>query len=118
MNGPGGTFPRVRPAARSGPMASCADRGCVVPFTGARAASSATPYSRPAPAAPVLGTITGATAVSTGSSVELTAAGTGRSPRLRLLTHPTGSATDCPRVRSGEAGSAASRPQLESHLRS
>lgn len=73
MNGPGGTFPRVRPAARSGPMASCADRGCVVPFTGARAASSATPYSRPAPAAPVLGTITGATAVSTGSSVELTA---------------------------------------------
>lgn len=72
MNGPGGTYPRVRPAAPSGPTAVSADGGCVVPFPGARTASSVTPNSRPAPAAPVLGTITGAVSC-TDSSVQLTA---------------------------------------------
>lgn len=118
MNGPDGTLPRVRPADPSGPMTASTDSGRAVPLTGARTASSVTPNSRPAPAAPVLGTITGATAVSTDPSVEAHRAGTGRSPRLRLLTHPTGGGSDSPRVRSGEAKSAASRPQLESHLRS
>lgn len=118
MTRPGGTFPRVRPAGPSGPMAASADGGCVVPFPGARTASSVTTDSRPAPAAPVLGTITGATAVSTDHSVELSAPAPGGALGPAYSLASAGSGTDSPRVRSGEAGSAASWPQLESHLRS
>ncbi|MFI7287796.1 hypothetical protein ACIBRY_14275 [Streptomyces anulatus] len=118
MNGPGGTFSRVRPAGSSDPTAASTDGGRVVPLTGARTASSVTHNSRPAPAAPVLGTNTGATAVSTDPSVELSAPAPGGALGSAYSLAPTGGGTESPRARSGEAGSAASRPQLESHLRS
>ncbi|MEU4176258.1 hypothetical protein [Streptomyces sp. NPDC026589] len=118
MNKPGGTLPRVRPADPSGPAAASTDGGRAVPFTGALTASSVTPNSRPAPAAPALGTITGATAVSTDPSVELTAPAPGGAlGSAYSLARPAAGRT-VPRFRSDEAASAASRPQLESHLRS
>ncbi|BAG18372.1 hypothetical protein SGR_1543 [Streptomyces griseus subsp. griseus NBRC 13350] len=87
MNRPGGTFPRVRPAAPSGPTAVPTDGGRG--GAGHRRPGRAVGHtdSRPAPAAPVSGKITGATAVSTvprWSSPRRHRAG----PRLRLLTRP------------------------------
>lgn len=112
MTGPAGAFPCVRPAGPSGPGPARP------PATGARTDTSVTHNSRPAPAAPVLGTITGATAVSTDHSVELSASAPGGALGSAYSLASAGSRTDSPRVRSGEAGSAAPWPQLESHLRS
>ncbi len=117
MTGPGGAFPRVRPAGPSGP-GPARPAATRAPATGARTDTSVTHNSRPAPAAPVLGTITGATAVSTDHSVELSAPAPGGALGSAYSLASAGSGTDSPRVRSGEAGSAASWPQLESHLRS
>ncbi|MEW2071866.1 hypothetical protein [Streptomyces sp. NPDC007346] len=94
------------------------DSRTVVPVTGAWTESTVTHNSRPALRASVPGTITGATAVSTDHSVELTAPAPGGALGSVYPLAPTSSGTDSPRVRSSEAGSAASRPQLEPHLRS
>ncbi|MEW1615995.1 MULTISPECIES: hypothetical protein [unclassified Streptomyces] len=94
------------------------DGHTVVPATGARTGPALTHDSRPALRAPVPGRITGATAVSTGRSVELIAPAPGGALGSAYSLALTGSGTHSPRVRSGEAGSAAYRPQLESHLRS
>lgn len=118
MTRPGGVFPRVRPGGPVRPRAGSADGHHRAPATGARTDTSVTPNSRPAPAAPVPGTITGATAVSTDHSVELSAPAPGGALGSAYSLASAGSGTDSPRLRSGEAGSAASRPQLESHLRS
>ncbi|MFG3405137.1 hypothetical protein [Streptomyces sp. NPDC048142] len=88
------------------------DRHDGAPDTGARTGSTVTHDSRPALAASVLGTNTGATAVSTGHSVELSAPAPGGALGSAYSLAPTGSGTDSPRLRSGEAGSAAYRPQL------
>lgn len=117
MNEPGGAFARVRRARASAPTAGSAGSHRMTPprRPDPRAAIHA---SRPAPTASVLGTVTGATAVSTDPSVELSAPALGGALGSSYSLALTGSGTDSPRIRSSEAGSAASRPQLESHLRS
>ncbi|MFI1224599.1 MULTISPECIES: hypothetical protein [unclassified Streptomyces] len=82
------------------------------PVTGARTGSPVTHTSRPALAASAPGTITGATAVSTDYAVELSAPAPGGALGSSYSLVPTSSAADSPRIRSGEAGSAAFRPQL------
>ncbi|MFJ1588795.1 DNRLRE domain-containing protein [Kitasatospora albolonga] len=92
--------------------AGSTDSHTVVPVTGARTESAVTYNTRPALAASVLGTITGATAVSTDYSVELTAPALGGALGSACSLALTSSGTDSLRVWSSEAGSAASRPQL------
>ncbi|GGS47327.1 hypothetical protein GCM10010253_22000 [Streptomyces badius] len=82
----------------------------------ARSGPAATHDSRPALAAP--GTITGATADLRRPLGGAQRAGYGRGPGPASPLAPADNGTTRPRGRSGEAGSAAFRPQLESHLRS
>ncbi|WP_030577743.1 DNRLRE domain-containing protein [Streptomyces anulatus] len=103
---------RIRFRTSSDPTAGSTDSHSVVPVTGAWTDSTVTYSSRPALAVSVLGTITGATAVSTDHSVELSAPAPGGALRSSYSLALTSSGTDSLRVWSGEAGPAASRPQL------
>ncbi|MFC9173517.1 hypothetical protein [Streptomyces sp. NPDC057107] len=96
----------------SDPTAGSTDSHTVVPATGARTESAATYNSRAALSASVLGSITGATAVSTDHSVELTAPALGGALGSAYSLALTSSGTDSPRIWSSEAASAAARPQL------
>ncbi|WP_258044939.1 hypothetical protein [Streptomyces sp. SM11] len=117
MTGPGGASARDRRARASAPTAGSAGSHRTTPprRPDPRAAIHT---SRQAPDASVLGTVTGATAVSTDHSVELSAPALGGALGPAYSLALTSSGTDSPRVWSSEAGSAASRPQLEPHLRS
>ncbi|PCG83713.1 hypothetical protein CIB93_23160 [Streptomyces sp. WZ.A104] len=103
---------RLQFRTSSDPTAGSTDSHSVVPVTGAWTESAVTYNSRPALAATVLGTITGATAVSTDYAVELTAPALGGALGSSYSLALTSSGTDSLRIWSSEAGSAASRPQL------
>lgn len=103
---------RLQFRTSSDPTAGSTDSHTVVPVTGAWTESAVTYNSRPALSASVLGGITGATAVSTDHSVELTAPAPGGALGSAYSLALTSSGTDSLRIWSGEAGSAASRPQL------
>ncbi|MET9976373.1 DNRLRE domain-containing protein [Streptomyces microflavus] len=103
---------RLQFRTSSDPTAGSTDSHTVVPVTGAWTESAVTYNSRPALSASVLGTITGATAVSTDHSVELTAPALGGALGSAYSLALTSSGTDSLRIWSSEAGSAASRPQL------
>ncbi|MHC3817073.1 hypothetical protein OG892_02360 [Streptomyces sp. NBC_00341] len=68
--------------------------------------------SRPSLAPTVLGTISGATAVSTGYSVELDAPALGGAPGSAYSSALTSDGADSLRIRSGDVSTAAHRPQL------
>ncbi|MFD5905550.1 DNRLRE domain-containing protein [Streptomyces microflavus] len=103
---------RLQFRTSSDPTAGSTDNHTVVPVTGTWTESAVTYNSRPALSASVLGTITGATAVSTDYSVELTAPALGGALGSAYSLALTSSGTDSLRIWSSEAGSAASRPQL------
>ncbi|MFE2294916.1 LamG-like jellyroll fold domain-containing protein [Streptomyces sp. NPDC059452] len=88
------------------------------PLTGTRTESAVTHDTRPALPASGPGIHTGATAVSTGPSVELIASAPGGALGPAYPLVPASGGTNRPRGWPGEAGSAAFRPQHESHLRS
>ncbi|MFD4689385.1 DNRLRE domain-containing protein [Streptomyces sp. NPDC058463] len=88
------------------------DSHSVVPVTGTWTESTVTYNTRPALAATVLGTITGATSVSTDDTVELNASALGGALGSVYSLALTSSGTDSLRIWSGEAGTAAYRPQL------
>lgn len=100
MTGPSGAFPARPSGGPVRPRAGSTDGHHRAPATGARTATSVTPDSRPAPAAPVSGTITGATAVSTDHSVELTApapgGACGHDPGPAYSLASAGSGTEVP----------------------
>ncbi|WP_371774735.1 hypothetical protein [Streptomyces sp. NBC_01438] len=68
--------------------------------------------SRPSLAPTVPGTISGATAVSTGYSVELDAPALGGAPGSAYSSALTSDGADSLRIRSGDVSTAAHRPQL------
>ncbi|WP_345983380.1 hypothetical protein [Streptomyces sp. DSS69] len=103
---------RLQFRTSSDPTTGSTDSHTVVPATGARTESAATYNSRAALSASVLGSITGATAVSTDHSVELTAPALGGALGSAYSLALTSSGTDSPRIWSSEAASAAARPQL------
>lgn len=103
---------RLQFRTSSDPTAGSTDSHTVAPVTGAWTESAVTYNSRPALAASVLGRITGATAVSTDHSVELTAPALGGALGSAYSLALTSSGTDSLRIWSSEAASAASRPQL------
>lgn len=105
-----GARPQLRTS--SDPTTYSTDSHTVVPVTGTWTESAVTYNSRPALSASVLGTITGAIAVSTDYSVELTAPALGGALGSAYSLALTSSGTDSLRIWSSEAGSAASRPQL------
>ncbi|MFD9543105.1 DNRLRE domain-containing protein [Streptomyces sp. NPDC060022] len=88
------------------------DSHSVVPVTGTWTESTVTYNTRPALTATVLGTITGATSVSTDDTVELNASALGGALGSVYSLALTSSGTDSLRIWSGEAGTAAYRPQL------
>ncbi|MFF1921967.1 hypothetical protein ACFVW8_15505 [Streptomyces sp. NPDC058221] len=95
-------------AARSPAAAS----HTLVPVTGAWTESSVTYDSRPSLAMTVLGTISGATEVSTGHSVHLSAPAPGGALGSACSLALTSSGTDGLRIWSSEVATAAWRPQL------
>ncbi|MFJ3434787.1 LamG-like jellyroll fold domain-containing protein [Streptomyces cyaneofuscatus] len=103
---------RLQFRTSSDPTAGSTDSHTVVPVTGTWTESAVTYNSRPALSASVLGSITGATAVSTDYSVELTAPALGGALGSAYSLALTSSGTDSLRIWSSEAGSAAARPQL------
>ncbi|MFF7018373.1 MULTISPECIES: hypothetical protein [Streptomyces] len=103
---------RLQFRTSSDPTAGSTDSHTVVPATGARTESAVTYNSRLALSASVLGSITGATGVSTEHSVELTAPALGGALGSAYSLALTSSGTDSPRIWSSEAASAAARPQL------
>ncbi|MFF3264381.1 hypothetical protein ACFYWO_35085 [Streptomyces sp. NPDC002932] len=68
--------------------------------------------SRPSLTSTVPGTISGATAVSTGYSVEQDAPALGGAPGSAYSSAPTSDSADSLRIRSGDVSTAAHRPQL------
>ncbi|WP_411081087.1 hypothetical protein [Streptomyces sp. cmx-18-6] len=118
MRGRALTEARLRTRTSSDPAAGPSDSRTAAPVTAAPAEAALTHNSRPALVASVPGISTGAPAVSTDRSVELIAPAPGGALGFASSLAPTGHGTDSPRGWSGEAASAASRPQLESHLRS
>ncbi|MEU0355214.1 DNRLRE domain-containing protein [Streptomyces cyaneofuscatus] len=96
----------------SDPTAGSTDSHTVVPVTGTWTESAVTYNSRPALSASVPGSVTGATAVSTDHSVELTAPALGGALGSAYSLALTSSGTDGLRIWSSEAASAAARPQL------
>ncbi|MYR92481.1 MULTISPECIES: LamG-like jellyroll fold domain-containing protein [unclassified Streptomyces] len=103
---------RLQFRTSSDPTAGSTDSHTVVPVAGAWTESAVTYNSRPALSASVLGSITGATAVSTDYSVELTAPALGGALGSAYSLALTSGGTDSLRIWSSEAGSAAARPQL------
>ncbi|MFE4213674.1 hypothetical protein [Streptomyces sp. NPDC056844] len=93
------------------PTAGSAGSHDIVPVTGTPTGSAVTHDTRPALSTPVPGTITGAVPVSPGHSAEPAASAPGGALGSVTSLAPTGSGTDRPRIRSGEA-TAAFRPQL------
>ncbi|NED82242.1 DNRLRE domain-containing protein [Streptomyces sp. SID11233] len=91
----------------SDPTAGPADGHGLAPVTGAWTESAATCDSRPSP-----GTVSGATAVSTGYSVELDAPAPGGALGPAYSSVLTGDGADSLRIRSGDVATAAHRPQL------
>ncbi|MGW2652249.1 LamG-like jellyroll fold domain-containing protein [Streptomyces sp. NPDC001478] len=106
------TAARLTFRTSSDPTAGSADPHTLVPVTGAWTESTVTYASRPSLAATVLGTISGATAVSTDYSVELDAPALGGALGSAYSLALTGSGTDSLRIWSGEIATAAWRPQL------
>ncbi|MEV7404422.1 LamG-like jellyroll fold domain-containing protein [Streptomyces sp. NPDC091267] len=92
--------------------AGSADSHTLVPVTGAWTESAVTYSTRPSLATTVLGTISGATAVSTDYSVELNAPALGGALGSAYSLALTSSGTDSLRIWSGEVATAAYRPQL------
>ncbi|WP_327267943.1 DNRLRE domain-containing protein [Streptomyces sp. NBC_01218] len=84
----------------------------VVPVTGAWTESTVTYNTRPALGATALGTITGASAVSTDYSVELDAPALGGALGSATSLALTNTGTDSLRIWSSEVSTAAYRPQL------
>ncbi|MCX4774604.1 LamG-like jellyroll fold domain-containing protein [Streptomyces sp. NBC_01285] len=96
----------------SDPTAGSADSHTLVPVSGAWTESAVTYNSRPSLATTVLGTISGATAVSTDYSVELDAPALGGALGSAYSLALTSGGTDSLRIWSGEVATAAHRPQL------
>lgn len=92
--------------------AGSAEPHTLVPVTGAWTESAVTYNTRPSLATTVLGTISGATAVSTDYSVELNAPVLGGALGSAYSFALTSSGTDSLRIWSGEVATAAYRPQL------
>ncbi|WP_327712895.1 DNRLRE domain-containing protein [Streptomyces sp. NBC_00464] len=92
--------------------AGSAEPHTLVPVTGAWTESAVTYDTRPSLAATALGTISGATAVSTDYSVELNAPALGGALGSAYSLALTGSGTDSLRIWSSEVATAAYRPQL------
>lgn len=88
------------------------DSRTAMPLSGARTGPPLTHSTRPAPAASVPGTHTGATSDPTGHPVEPNASAPGGALGPAHSLALTGSGTDLFRVRPGEAGTAARVPQL------
>lgn len=108
MRGPGPTAGRTTmplPGARTGPRTA-------MPPSGARTGPPLPHSTRPAPAASVPGTHTGATSDPTGHPVEPNASAPGGALGPAHSLALTGSGTDRLRGRPGEAGTAARVPQL------
>ncbi|WP_406447667.1 hypothetical protein OG782_02150 [Streptomyces sp. NBC_00876] len=99
---------RTSPHSTAGPARSRPR----VPVTGARTEPAATRTTRPSLASTVPGTISGATAVSTGYAVEPNTPAPGGALRSASSLALTSSGTDSLRVWSGEVATAAHRPQL------
>ncbi|WP_363325573.1 LamG-like jellyroll fold domain-containing protein [uncultured Streptomyces sp.] len=106
------TAARLTFRTSSDATAGSAESHDVVPVTGAWSESSVTYNTRPALAGTVLGTISGATALSTDYAVELDASALGGALGSSFSLALTGSGTDSLRVWSGEVATAAFRPQL------
>ncbi|MEE4495644.1 LamG-like jellyroll fold domain-containing protein [Streptomyces sp. BE230] len=92
--------------------AGSAEPHTLVPVTGTWTESAVTYDTRPSLAATALGTISGATAVSTDYSVELNAPALGGALGSAYSLALTGSGTDSLRIWSSEVATAAYRPQL------
>lgn len=92
--------------------AGSAEPHTLVPVTGAWTESAVTYNTRPSLATTVLGTISGATAVSTDYAVELNAPALGGALGSAYSLALTSSGTDSLRIWSGEVATAAYRPQL------
>ncbi|WP_328718819.1 DNRLRE domain-containing protein [Streptomyces sp. NBC_00247] len=92
--------------------AGSAESHRVVPVTGAWTESTVTYNTRPALGASVLGTITGATAVSTDYTVALDASALGGALGSTTSLALTNAGTDSLRIWSSEVSTAAYRPQL------
>ncbi|MFD7863063.1 DNRLRE domain-containing protein [Streptomyces sp. NPDC059783] len=106
------TSARLTFRTSSDPTAGSTEPHTLVPVTGAWSESTVTYNTRPSLAATVLGTISGATAVSTDYSVELDAPALGGALGSAYSLALTGSGTDSLRIWSGEIATAAWRPQL------
>ncbi|WP_406465023.1 DNRLRE domain-containing protein [Streptomyces sp. NBC_00111] len=91
--------------------AGSAENHSIVPVTGTWTESAVTHNTRPTLSTSVLGTISGATSVSTGYSAELNASALGGALGSATSLALTGSGTDSLRIWSSEA-TAAYRPQL------
>lgn len=96
----------------SDPTAGSAESHTLVPVTGAWTESTVTYNTRPSLATTVLGTISGATDISTDYSVELNAPALGGALGSSYSLALTNSGTDSLRIWSGEVATAAQRPQL------
>ncbi|WP_328629019.1 DNRLRE domain-containing protein [Streptomyces sp. NBC_00353] len=92
--------------------AGSSDSHTVVPVTGTWTESAVTYNTRPSLSSTVLGTITGATSVSTDHSVELNASALGGALGSVYSLALTSSGTDSLRIWSSEVSTAAYRPQL------
>ncbi|WNI26392.1 DNRLRE domain-containing protein [Streptomyces sp. ITFR-16] len=106
------TSARLAFRTSSDPTAGSAESHTLVPVTGAWTESTVTYNTRPSLATTVLGTISGATDISTGYSVDLNAPALGGALGSSYSLALTNSGTDSLRIWSGEVATAAQRPQL------